>query len=167
MANTRKVALSANPAKERPESESLEPRVVRPRRDSLDGFRSKLAVRGKDPAYAYRFVLDTDCIEEKDGTVMLRPGQNILMRQADGWELVDGKSVSVGSTNVYSTDNTGSVIRIPSGSDGQFLYLMRIRKEWFEDDKAAKAKRVLDTESLIQDTPSEEGMYGSISIKEK
>lgn len=167
MANTRKISLkSGKTAEERPMKKESRAETLndRPERLPLAQHRDKLTVKGKDPDYQYRFVKDTcDIVTDKEGNTQLRPGNRILRFQQAGWEFVEGSSVDVGQNHVYKTENIGSIVRIPAGTN-EFLYLMRIRKEWYEEDQRTKEKNILDAETQLSGPAKDHGMYGSVSI---
>lgn len=120
----------------------------------VSGNRDILTVEGKDPGYMYRWILDA-----------AESGQRIMKFQKAWWDLVDGQDGqhSVGQDMVYKTDNVGSVIRSPAGS-GKFYYLMRIPREYYEQDQKAKADDILDREQAITQTDSTNGQYGDIEL---
>lgn len=97
--------------------------VNRPRRAPVDGYRSKLAVRGKDLNYEYYIATD------KDGRI-----QDLQDR---GWEIVDDKSVTLGDRRVSRPSSEGTAITVDVGN-GDTGYLMRIKREWYEEDQAVK-----------------------------
>lgn len=133
----------------------------RPRRVPVSGYRDVLTVRGQDPDYSYRWVKDTS---EK--------ASRILKFLNGGWEFVLSDSgVEVGDDQVYKTENVGAIVRVPAGVGGEtleYLYLMRIKKEWYEEDQAAKQAEVQKTEDALRKdigkTPNEDDVYGSVRI---
>jgi len=49
---------------------------------------------------------------------------------------------------------------------GQEAILMRIRKEWYEEDQAAKAADVLASEeSMFRQLKEADGRYGSVKVE--
>lgn len=166
MSNTRKVSLSGKTAEDRPTKKESRAETLnsRPERVPLTGHRDKLTVRGKDPEYQYRFVKDVcDTVTDNSGSIQLKPGNRILRFQAAGWEFVNSDDVQVGAADVYKTENIGSIVRIPAGLN-EFLYLMRIRKDWYQEDQKTKEKELLDVEKELSGKTTESGMYGSVSI---
>jgi hypothetical protein len=130
----------------------------RPVRSSTGGFRDKLTVLGKDPAYEYRWVKDSS-----------EDGYNIRNMQAKNWEFVSSETgVKVGQAEVFTSENVGSIIRRIAGKDGDFLYLMRIYKDWYEDDMAAQEEELRSIETgIARDTgrnPGSDDLYGSVKI---
>ena len=100
----------------------------------------------KDPNFHYRFVNDT--------------GSRIQNFKEAGYELVVDQDLVVGDSNAVDITGLGSSKRVVS-NDGTVSYLMRTKKEFFDEDQQAKAKRIDDLEASTKDTP---GMYGSIKM---
>lgn len=112
------------------------------------GQRQILSVTGKDPGYEYRFVNDS--------------GDRVQEFLDNGWEKVSAKQVRVGDKRINSpspdgTDATASVGR------GQKAYLLRIKKEWYDEDQAAKAALVNETEAATREQALD-GTYGKLEI---
>jgi len=131
----------------------------RPERIPVSGQRDILTVRGKDNDYVYRWIKDEQ-----------EQGQRILKFKNAGYVFVDEKDgLEVGQNHVYKSKNVGSLIRVPAGQ-GEFLYLMKQRKEFYTEDQAAKQDQILDTERQLsknigKNADVESGSYGSVSIK--
>lgn len=131
----------------------------RPERSSTGGFRDKLSVKGIDPAYVPRWVRDVD-----------ENGYRISNCLAQGYEFVRSDSgVKVGQGEVFTSENVGSIIRRPAGSEGDYLYLMQIRREWYEEDQAAKQDRANSLETGVMRNsgkePGSDDLYGSIKVE--
>lgn len=107
------------------------------KRTSVKQYRSKMEVAGKDPNFEYRWVLD-----KKDS------GAEIQRRMTEDWALVRAEELDrVGADNIFRSKFAGgSIVRLPSGSDGVFYYLMKIRKEWYQADQAEKQKAITERE---------------------
>lgn len=136
----------------------------KPRRVPVSGLRDILNVMGKDPEFVYRFVEDVD-----------ENGTKIQAYIRGGYELTQvGKNsnVIVGEEAVYKSKRKegGSIVRYPSGSNGKSLYLMQIKKEWHEEDQAAKMEHIDEVESLIKGKKTSEdnelGQYGKVTIED-
>jgi hypothetical protein len=128
-------------------------------RPSLDNYRDILTVEGKDPDYHYRWVLDESEI-----------GRRIYFMKRAGYTFVDSDEVVVGESQVYKTENVGSVVRVPSGEhDSRYLYLMKIPMDLYEHNKDMKQERIDYVERQItRKRPKdgdESGMYGGVDIK--
>ena len=131
------------------EANKMTKTVERVRRTSINGVRNKLTVRGKDEGYEYRHVLDID------GRV-----EDLTER---GYEIVESKGIEVGDKRVAAASNTGSVVTTNSG-DGRKLILMRIKKEYYEEDQKTKAAIVNATEEQLRGQASTNGLTGNIKL---
>lgn len=122
----------------------------RVRRSPLDKA-NKLTVKGKDPNYCYRIVNDID--------------DRVNDFLDAGWELDISDEIRVGASKVESTSKLGKVREIPVGG-AQKAVLMRIKKEWYEEDQKAKEEYVKSTEAAMRPNPND-GTYGKIDITRK
>ena len=102
----------------------------------------------KDPNYHYRFVNDV--------------GSRVYNFQQAGYELVTDENLVVGDSRVSDASNLGSAHRVV-GDGGTTSVLMRIKKEWFDEDQAKKAARVDEQEQAMKQNASKE-FTGSIKI---
>jgi hypothetical protein len=100
----------------------------------------------KDPNFVYRFVNDT--------------GSRIEQMKQAGYEIVEDDSLIVGDARVSDPSQQGSGKRVIS-KDGTVSYLMRQKKEWYDEDQQAKQKHNDEIEAAMKQQASE-GMYGSI-----
>lgn len=111
--------------------------------------RGPQAIAGdKDPSYVYRFVNDT--------------GSRIQNFKAAGYEFVTGDDLIVGDNRVSDATDLGSAKRVIS-NDGTTSYLMRIKREWYEEDQASKAAAIKEQEAAMKQEASA-GMYGKLNI---
>ena len=133
----------------------------KPNRIPVSGLRDIMTVLGKDENFAYRFVVDK-----------MERGARMMRFERGGWtyarqdDLPGG--ISVGEESVYKTKKHGSIVRFPSG-EGYFSYLMKIKKEWYDEDQAAKANAINEVEQTIigtgrPDGEENHGQYGSVKI---
>lgn len=125
----------------------------RPIRKST-GLRNKFNYVNKDPGYEYRVAVDTD------GT-----GDRIAELKELGYELVPAGKHRQGDSRVDTATPEGSVEQMNAGG-GTKGYLMRIKKEWYDEDRKAKAARIDATEEGLR-KPSTDGLYGSVKIDSK
>jgi hypothetical protein len=146
--NTRKSGPVANGSRaDRPEG-----------RVPVDGNRDVLTVYNKDPSFMYRWVKDAG-----------HTGSRVQRFINAGYDFVSKDSgVKVGQTNVYTVENIGSIVTQPAG-EGEFLFLMSIPKEWYEEDQKAKSNEIDKTEAQIErkrdpNKKSDDGMYGETKI---
>ena len=137
--------LAPLPLKEQPQ-ENDAPR--RPKRVPL-GTRNVLTVReeDKDPNYHYHFISD----------------QSDRIKQAEkaGYEMVC-KKVEVGDPKAGKATPVGTPVTKTSGEITQ--YLMRIRKDWYEEDKVAQQLEITENERAMQQQTKKEGQYGEVKI---
>jgi hypothetical protein len=102
----------------------------------------------KDPDFVYRFVNDT--------------GSRLHTMQRAGYEFVEDTEMVVGSSRVSDASDLGSRKSVIS-NDGTTSYLMRIKKEFYEEDQAAKGN-VIDEQEGAMKKPQTQGLHGKISI---
>lgn len=100
----------------------------------------------KDPNYVYRFVNDS--------------GSRIDQMKSAGYEIVTDDDLIVGDSRVSDTSQMGSGKRVVS-KDGTVQYLMRQKKEYYDEDQAAKQAHNDEIEQAMK-KQAQEGMYGSI-----
>ena len=100
----------------------------------------------KDPNFVYRFVNDT--------------GSRIDQMKQAGYEIVEDDNLIVGDSRVTDANQPGSAKKVIS-KDGTVSYLMRQKKEWYDEDQAAKQAHNDEIEEAMKKSASE-GMYGSI-----
>lgn len=116
----------------------------------VGGKRDILTVKGKDETYKYTWVNDD---------------RGMLERFIDGgYDFVE-HDVEVGQRDVEASKGTAKRISKNVGQ-GVTAYLMRIPKEWHEEDMAAKAKRIDESEEDIKRTlnSGKDGTYGKVEI---
>lgn len=120
------------------------------KRVPISGDRDILTVIGRDPKFVYRLVNDID---------------NRIQRFQDaGYDFVTHE-VQIGDAGVQSSDNKGGVVTV-NVRGGIVAYLMRIKREWYEEDQAAKqADLDASQEELYRELNStDNGRYGNVSI---
>jgi hypothetical protein len=112
------------------------------------GTRNILTVKGKDPNYVYRYVNDVD--------------DRVSQFQAAGYELVEDNEVQVGDKRINSATSLGSKKHVSVGQ-GTKAYVMRIKREWYEEDQAAKLGRVAELERATKEKALD-GAYGELKL---
>lgn len=105
----------------------------RPTRTPL-GARNRLTFKGLDPAFNYRVINDQD--------------DRLARAQEAGYEFVES-SEKLGDPRVAEASAIGSAVSKPVGG-GVTGYLMRIPKEFYDEDQAAKEARIKETELAMQ-----------------
>ncbi len=103
----------------------------------------------KDPNFEYRFVNDT--------------GSRLANFKAAGYEFVEDSDLVVGDSRVFDPSDIGSAKSVTS-NDGTKSYLMRIKKEWYEEDKKAKLEQIDEQERAMKSDASKGSDYGSLKV---
>ena len=107
----------------------------------------------KDPAYQYRLVSDK--------------GDRIRRFRDAGWEVVSRREgMKVGDDQVGVGSSVGSLVTKSVGGNTTG-YLMRIKKEFYQEDQEAKAARIRQGESDLKLEKEKKGRYGDIKIGDK
>jgi len=121
----------------------------RPERVPVSGRRDVMTVTGKDEAYVYRWVNDSQ-------------GRIDQFLQG-GYEHVAEK-MKVGQNSIDSSSDVSSMTTKSSGDMTQ--YLMRIKREFYEEDRADAAQSVNETEADMKRTlnSGNDGTYGNVDI---
>lgn len=119
-------------------------------RSPVEG-RNRLTVKGKDPNYEYRIVNET---EDRINDFLER-----------GWEFDTNEDVRVGDSRIDDTSSLGRVRQISVGG-GIKAVLMRIKKDWFDEDQKAKQEYVKKTEEAMRSNPND-GTYGKVDLTRK
>ena len=124
----------------------------RPKRIPI-GRRDRLVVdpRDKDPNYVYRMVNDEE--------------GRIRMFEDAGYEIVR-KKINMGENRIEDASQMGSAATKPVGRN-QTGVLMRIKKEWYEEDQKAKTAKIRESMKEIQKEPEKPGQYGKIEVTRK
>jgi hypothetical protein len=123
----------------------------RTRRTPINGTRNRLHVRGQEDGYVYRIVNDVD--------------DRITSLQEMGYEIVTDKGVTVGDKRIANPTQEGSPVKVSVGQGVQ-AYVMRQKKEFFDEDQASKAERVNELENSMKRDAKEAGFYGKLKIGE-
>lgn len=124
------------------------PTKERTKRIPVGGHRNILTVANKDPNYVYRWVLDT-------------PGRLEAFKEG-GYEVVT-KDMEVGDSTVDKSSQLGSAVTMVRGVST--LVLMRIPKEWYDEDQAAKQADIDALEATMKAPESAD--YGKVTISRK
>ncbi len=107
-----------------------------------------LTVVGKEPGFEYRIVNDT---EDRIAEFVER-----------GYEVVQSNKVQVGDKRVSKATSEGSPIQMSVGG-GKKAVVMRIRKDWYDEDQKAKQDYVNETERATKQKALD-GTYGKLDI---
>lgn len=113
------------------------------------GQRNRLTVKGKDPNYHYRIVNEID--------------DNVERMKELGYELVPADSVQVGDKRVNAPATMGSYKQLSVGQ-GTKAAVMRIKKDWFEEDQAAKQTHIAELERSTKEKALSNATYGELNL---
>ena len=127
----------------------------RKQRVPLGTPRSKMAVEGKDPNFTYRWVNDQ--------------GGRIQQAEQASYEFVKAGDVTVGSgvdRNSETGDQVSQIVGTKEDGSPMRAYLMRIKREFYEEDQNAKQEEVDAKDAAIQSgsvsgQPGQDGRYVS------
>lgn len=122
-------------------------KTTRVTRASINGIRQRLVVRGKEPGYEYRIVNDTD--------------DRVQQFKDRGYEIVTDTTVQVGDKRVANPTQEGTPAQVSVGN-GTKAYVMRIKSEFYEEDKAAHNAQLDELEEQLHREAKEQNFYGSI-----
>lgn len=106
--------------------------------------RNVLTVVGKEDGYEYRIVNDKE--------------DRVAEFTSQGYEIVSASKVQVGDKRVNKASPEGSPMQMSVGG-GQKALVMRIRKDWYDEDQKAKQDYVAETERTTKQKALE-GTYG-------
>lgn len=124
--------------------------IREPRRAKVDGLRrNRISFKGLDPNYVYRVVNDVD------------NGDRVSRFREIGYEVVADDKIKAGDKRVNQPTPEGSPITISVGGGTKGI-LMRIPKEWYEEDQAEKNRAIDESEAAILH-PDE--TYGQIKLE--
>ena len=114
-------------------------------RSSVSDRNDVLKVENKDPNFEYRIVND-------------KPGRVAQMESRD-WELVtDGKEKLLSTFDSSSTSDTEKHV-----GDGMKAVLMKIPKDWYEEDQKEKSQHIDRIEAKQKPNDIKNG-YGKVEI---
>lgn len=122
------------------------------RRSSINGTRNVLNISGKEPGFVYRVVNDV--------------GDRIEQLKAIGYEIVEDSAVQVGDRRIANPTKEGSPVKVSVGGGIQG-YVMRIKQEWYDEDKAKKDAHVNNIEKGLVRDAKEQTDYGKLQVGQK
>ena len=119
------------------------------RRNSINGTRNVLNISGKEPGFVYRVVNDV--------------GDRIEQLKAIGYEIVEDNNVQVGDRRITNPTKEGSPVKVSVGGGIQG-YVMRIKQDWYDEDKAKKDAHVDNIEKGLVRDAKEQTDYGKLQV---
>ncbi|WP_299517287.1 hypothetical protein [uncultured Flavobacterium sp.] len=112
--------------------------------------RGPLNITGeKDPNFHYRFVNDV--------------GSRVYNYQQAGYEIVTDGDLTVGDSRVSDASDLGSPRRVV-GDQGTTSVLMRIPKEYFDEDQAKKNAALDEQDQAMKQQATKDLDYGKLQI---
>lgn len=114
------------------------------------GQRNILTVKGKDPNYEYRIVNDVD-----DRVTQFQDAGYVI----DGDEAVDVGDKRASSGSGYAPGSK----KMFSVGGGIKAFVMKIKKEWYDEDQAEKQRKADAQEASIKEKALS-GTYGELKI---
>jgi hypothetical protein len=123
-------------------------RTERKVRTPINGIRTRLNVRGKDPDFEYYIVNDVD--------------DRVDRHKEAGWEVVTESSVSIGERRVSAPTSEGTAKTVSVGQ-GVTGVLMRIKREWWEQDQQTKHENAKNSVNATLAEARKSGDYGTIT----
>lgn len=113
------------------------------------GKRNVLSVGGKEAGYEYRIVNDE--------------GDRVEQFKAAGYDVVAASDVTVGDRRINKASPEGSVAQVSVGG-GMKAVVMRIKKEWYDEDQEMKQRSITETEAATQAQALKDNDYGKFTI---
>jgi hypothetical protein len=110
--------------------------------------RNVLTVEGKDPEYHYRIVNDD--------------GNRVQMFINAGYEIESASNIQVGDKRVGQASAEGTKAQVVVGQN-QKAFVMKIHKDYYEEDQQAKQEKVTSLESSTKQKALD-GTYGKLDI---
>ena len=122
-------------------------RTSRPKRLTVHDAANILTVEGKEEGYVYRWVNDR--------------GTRVDFMKRRGYEVVEDDNIIVGSAMPVHKSGSG-ITTVVDKQDGGKAILMRQRKEWYDEDQAAKAEIDSQKEEALFRQEEKAGRYGKV-----
>lgn len=120
---------------------------ARPKRASL-GKRDRLAIKNKEEGYVYRIVNDTD--------------DRVELLKGVGYEICTTEQVgAVGNKRIDNTSSLGSAAHFSVGQ-GTHAVVMRIQKDWYEEDQRTKQAEIDEVEASMKSDARKAADYGRL-----
>lgn len=121
--------------------------AARPQRASST-VRNRLTLKNTDPNFVYRVANDQ--------------GDRVEQLKELGYEIVDAGAVRVGDRRVDLGKSVGSAATLALGR-GDSGVVMRIRKEWYDEDQTNKQAEVSRSEQTMKED-ARKNNYGKLDI---
>lgn len=124
---------------------------VRRRKKKGDHQVGPLFIANQDPDFIYRFVTD----RSENGAKIMK------MLNKDYEFVTKSEGLEISDSYCYQAGQLGSIYRVAAeGHTDKFLYLMKIRKDWYEEDQAEKEAAVDKQERGLFNPDKKDGQFG-------
>lgn len=131
---------------DRPDSDRTKTRKKRP---PVNGRGDVLTLSDTDDNYVYRVFNDV--------------GTRVAQHKQYGWEVCTEDDVTIGTRNAVQPGKAAQVT--VDSRDGTQGIVMRIPKDWYDEDQVAKQEVIDKTEKQILGENEKDGNYGKVSIE--
>ena len=122
---------------------------ARPQRASL-GKRDRLAIKNKEDGFVYRIVYDVD--------------DRVELLKGNGYEVCTVEQVgAIGNKRVDNTSSIGSTAHFSVGQ-GTKAVVMRIPKDWYDEDQRAKQTEIDAIEATMKSDARRAADYGKLEV---
>jgi hypothetical protein len=122
---------------------------ARPQRASL-GKRDRLAIKNKEDGFVYRIVNDVD--------------DRVELLKGNGYEVCTVEQVgAIGNKRVDNTSSIGSTAHFSVGQ-GTKAVVMRIPKDWYDEDQRAKQTEIDAIEATMKSDARRAADYGKLEV---
>jgi len=120
------------------------------RRTPVGTAKNILRISGGDPDFMYRVVNDT--------------GDRIEQLKERGYEIVQDTKVTVGTRRINNPTKEGTPVQVSVGG-GMKGFVMRIRKDWYDEDQAEKQRLVDEQERATIEKAKKDSDYGKVTVE--
>ena len=128
---------------------ALDRTAKRLKRPPVNGKGDVLTLSGQDDRYVYRIFNDK--------------GTRIATHKDYGWEPCSKDDIEIGTKNALHAGDLATVT--VDSSTGEKGLVMRLRKDWYDEDQKAKQDAIDETEKSITGESEKDGNYGKVSIE--
>ena len=122
---------------------------ARPQRAPL-GKRDRLSIKNKEDGFVYRIVNDVD--------------DRVELLKGNGYEVCTVEQVgAIGNKRVDNTSSIGSTAHFSVGQ-GTKAVVMRIPKDWYDEDQRAKQTEIDAIEATMKSDARRAADYGKLEV---
>jgi len=115
------------------------------------------ANQGRIPPGQPRLKLKASGFKRNERGYWAKPEQFEELIQG-GYQFVSKDAIAVGTDKDGNTD-LGSLVSTSAGSDGTRLYLLKIRKDWYDENQRIKQHEITKRETEMLNPPETQTQY--------